>query len=100
MAYTLEKSVLLLQLLKVCGSFLFRQSEKSCGILWSVWAFFAFLEVRRLNKYCLREENLVVFMNIFDLLWESADLSWKTRVENVGCALAYFCGGHKNNFRL
>ena len=33
-------------LLKVCETFLFRQSKKACSILWSVWVFFAFLEKR------------------------------------------------------
>ena len=56
-----------LLLLKVCGSFIFRQSDKTCGIPWSVWVFFAFLEVRRLNKYCLWEANLVFYRNI--LVW-------------------------------
>ena len=43
-----------LPLLKVYGSFLFRLSEKTRGIRSSVWVFFAFLEVRRGMKYCLR----------------------------------------------
>ena len=30
---------------KACGSFLFRQSEKTSGILWSVWVFYTYLEV-------------------------------------------------------
>ena len=30
---------------KTCGSFLFRQSEKTSGILWSVWVFYTYLEV-------------------------------------------------------
>ena len=37
-------------LLKVCG---FVSCKKTRGILWSVWVFFAFLEVRRRNKYWL-----------------------------------------------
>ena len=40
-----------LPLLRVCGSFLFRQSKKTRGILWFVWVFFAFLKVRRRNKF-------------------------------------------------
>ena len=28
------------------------QSMKTCYIRWSVWVIFAFLEVRRLNRYC------------------------------------------------
>ena len=57
-----RKDFLQLPLLKVCGSFLFRQSKKTRGIIWSVWVFFAFLEVRRQNKYSLWEANLVFYM--------------------------------------
>ena len=57
-----RKYCLQLPLLNVCGSFLFRQSKKTRGILWSVWVFFAFLEVKRRNKYCLWEANLVFYM--------------------------------------
>ena len=46
------KYTLHLALVKVCGSFLFRQSKKTLGIFWSVRVIFAFLEVRRRNKYC------------------------------------------------
>ena len=38
-----------LLLLKVCESFQFRQSEKTCNLLWSVLIFFAFLEKERPN---------------------------------------------------
>ena len=68
-----RKGFLELLLLKVCGSFLFRQSEKkTSGSLWSVRVFFTFLEKRRLNKYCLWEANLVFYMNIFALIRLSA----------------------------
>ena len=87
-------------LLKVCGPFLFQQSNKTCGILWSVRVFFTFLEVRRLNKYFLWEANLVFYTQIFGLIWQSVNLSWKTAVWRVGCVFIYFCGGHKNNVRL
>ena len=53
MTYTLEKRFFAVAiLLKVCKSFLFRQSKKTCGILWSAGVFFGFSEKRRLNKYC------------------------------------------------
>ena len=42
-----RKGFLQLVLVKVCGSFLFRQSKKTRGILWSIQAIFAFLEVRK-----------------------------------------------------
>ena len=50
--YTLEKSFFIASIVKCLWVFFFRQS-----ILWSV--FFTFLEERKLNKYCLWEENLV-----------------------------------------
>ena len=41
-------------------------------------------------------------MQIFSLMCESVNLIWnigaKRPVYNVGYVLAYFCGGHKNNF--
>ena len=55
----LQKTFLQLLLLKVCETFIFRQSKKLCSILWSIWVFFAFLEKRRSNRYCLWEVNLV-----------------------------------------
>ena len=68
MTYSMEREFLKLLLLKVYGSFLFRQTKKMCGIFWSVWVFFAFLRVRRLSKYCLWEENLVFYICIY-LVW-------------------------------
>ena len=59
-----RKDFLLLLLLEVCGWFLFGQSKKKRGIVWSVLVFFAFTEVRRLNEYCLWEVNLVFYMYI------------------------------------
>ena len=51
---TLEKRFFAVAvLLKVGESFLFRQSKKTCGILWSVRVFFGLSEKRRPNKYCL-----------------------------------------------
>ena len=29
---------------------------------------------------------------------QDVNLARKVAVQNVGCVLAYFCGGHKNNF--
>ena len=48
----LGKSFLLPLLSKVCETFLSIQSKKTCGIIWPLGAFFAFLEKRRPNKYC------------------------------------------------
>ena len=59
MIYTFGKYVFAAATLKVCETFLFRQSKKVYSILWSVRVFFAFLEKRRPNRYWLREENLV-----------------------------------------
>ena len=62
-----RKAFLKLLLLKICGSFLFKQNENECGIFWSVWVFFAFPEVRRLNN-CSWEANLVFYIYKFDLM--------------------------------
>ena len=50
------------------------------GILWSVWVVFGFVEVGRLNKYCLWETNLVFYLKIVGLMWQSVNLLWKTAV--------------------
>ena len=60
-----RKGFLLLVLLKVCGLLLFRKSKKTFGILWSVWVFFAFLGVKGLNKFCLWEANLLVYIDFW-----------------------------------
>ena len=64
-----RKRFLELLLLAVCGSLLFRQSEKTCVVLWSAWVFIAFLQVRTLSKYCMWVSNLVFYMYIFGLPW-------------------------------
>ena len=54
--------------LKVCRWFLFRQSKKTLGIVWSVRVFSAFLEVRIQNKYYLRGKFSFLYVDIwFDL---------------------------------
>ena len=55
-----------------------RQSKKACSILWSVWVFFAFLEKRRPEKYCLLEVNLVYHIQIFSLVCKSVNLFEKS----------------------
>ena len=40
-------------------------------------SFFAFLEVRRLEKCCLWEVYLVFYMQMFHLIWQSVNLLWK-----------------------
>ena len=34
---------------------------------------------------------------MFGLMWQSVDLFWKAAAWNVGCIVAYFCGGHKKD---
>ena len=63
-----------LLLLKVCESFLLRQSKKTCSILWSAQIFFSFLGKR--------EENLIQ-VNLF------------LYIKNVGCVFGYLCGVQK-----
>ena len=60
MIYTFEKDFFIAATFK--GLFLLRQSRNVCFILWSVQIFFAFLEDRRTNTYCLWEEKLVFHM--------------------------------------
>ena len=50
---TLEKRVLAAATFKGLWVVFFGQSKKTSDILWSVRISFAFLEVRRQNKYCL-----------------------------------------------
>ena len=59
--------------------------------------FFAFLQKRRPNRYCFREEHLVFHMQIFSLMCQSVKLLSKVAVQNIGCVSTYFCGEHKNN---
>ena len=64
-----------LLLLKVCGAFLFRQSKKTCGLLWSVWAFF------KTTKQILlvRGKFIFLYLNIwFDM--KGVFLLWKITV--------------------
>ena len=100
MIYTFGKDFLQLLLLKVCETFLFKQSNKVYSILWSARVFFAFLEKRRPNRYWLWEENLVFHMQIFILMCQSIHLFSKIAVQNVDWDSPYFCGGHKNSLRL
>ena len=69
-----RKGFLQLPLLKVCGSFLFWQSQKTRGILWSIQVIFAFPEGRRQNKYCLWEANLVFYVQIIGFMRQSVNL--------------------------
>ena len=57
-----------------------QSKKKMFGILWSVWVVFGFVEVGRLNKYCLWETNLVFYLKIVGLMWQSVNLLWKTAV--------------------
>ena len=76
----------------------FETEWKNLCLLWSVWVFFAFLETRRPNNYCLWEVNSISYMQIFSLMYQNVNLVWNMIVWNVGCVFSHFCGGHKNNF--
>ena len=82
----------------VYGSFIFRQIKNTCGILWSVRVFFTFLEVRRFNKYCLWEANLVFYMQLFSLMWQNVDLLWKNSSLKCWFYFRLFLWQTKNNF--
>ena len=47
------------------GCFFSEKVKKTFGILWSVWVFFAFLGVKGLNKFCLWEANLLVYIDFW-----------------------------------
>ena len=52
------------------------------------------------NRYYLWEVYLVFYLQIFSLMCQSESLFWKTAVQKAGWVFVYFCGGHKNIFRL
>ena len=62
-----RKFFLQLLLLKNCKLIVFRQINKTCSILWSIWVFFALLEKIKSYKYCLWEINLIFYVQIFRL---------------------------------
>ena len=71
----LEKSAPGVAIFKGLWVVSFQTKQKTCGIIWSVWVFIPFQEVRRrLNKYCLWEASIVFYM------WQSPNLSTKTAV--------------------
>ena len=53
--------ILALKGLRLISHF-FSHRVKKCSILWSVWVFFIFLDIRRLNKYCSWEANSIFYM--------------------------------------
>ena len=66
-------TLLQLLLLKVCETFVFKQSTKVCSTYFGR-VFFAFLEKKRPNNYSLWKENLVFHMSIFSLMCQSVNL--------------------------
>ena len=63
-----------LPFLKVCESFGFAQCQRTWSVLWSVRAFFLFIEKRVPNKYLLWEEKLISYMYVFSLLDQGVSL--------------------------
>ena len=61
---------------------------------------FEILDIKRRNKYCLCEGNLVFYMQI--LVWHGKVkfCCEKQQFYNVDYVFAYLYDGHKNNFRL
>ena len=52
--------------------------------MWSVCVSFELLvEVRRLNKYCLWEENLFLYMQVFLLMWQSIRLQFRSSFKDT-----------------
>ena len=96
----LGKIFLQLLLVKVCETFLLRQSKNASGILWFVWDFFAFLGKR--NQIDSVHENKTWFSICRYLVWcaKRVNIFWKITVQNLVPVSTYFCGGHKNNLKL
>ena len=68
--YPFKKRVFAVTTFKVLWEvvFFFRQSKKTCGILWSVRVFFSLQQVRRQNKYYLRGKFNFLYVGIeFDM---------------------------------
>ena len=77
-----------LLVLKIDLWFLFRQSKKSCSILWSVGMFLAFLERARPSKHALLEINSVFYRKVFSVMTQNLDLFGNLAGSNAGCVFA------------
>ena len=62
-------------------------------------SFFAFLEVRRLEKCCLWEVYLVFYMQMFHLIWQSVNLLWKQQFKMLVAFSPIFVADKKVTFR-
>ena len=68
----LGKNFCQLLLLKVCETFeMFSDRVKKLRLYFGLYFFFAFLEKRRPNRYCLQNENLVFYLKMFNLICQS-----------------------------
>ena len=59
------------------GHFFSDKAEKRDLDFGLLESFFAFLEVRSLEKCCLWEVYLVFYIQMFHLIWQSVNLLWK-----------------------
>ena len=77
--YTCERLICSCYFLRFVRRFFSGTVKKVYSILWSVWDFFAFLEKKRPNRYCLWEENLVYkfCIQISGLMCQNVKLFWK-----------------------
>ena len=92
----LRKTFIQLLLLKICETFLFRQSKNVCSTLWFVLASFGFLEKRRPNRYCLWKKK-ISFPHVhiyFDLL--NCKLILKNRSKECWLCVDLFLWRTKN----
>ena len=66
MTYKLEKRFFAAATFEELHSF--QRKSKNCSILWPLWVFFIFLEMRRASKYSLWKANLFFYMYVFSII--------------------------------
>ena len=54
----------------------------------------------QINTVCNKLIVITSITSIVSLLCQRVNLPWKMAVQDVSNVFAYFCGGHKSNFRL
>ena len=103
LTYTLEERFFAVSILfKVCDeSFLSRQNKKDCDILWTLICMTLLWTCREdKSKQMLFMTSKFICLFFDSLIYQRVNLLRKIAIQNADCVFTYFCGGHKNNFRL
>ena len=103
LTYTLKERFFAVSILfKVCDeSFLSRHNKKYCDMLWTLICLTLLLTCREDNsKQMLIMTSKFIFLFFDSLIYQKVNLLRKIAIQNAYCVFIYFCGGHKNNFRL